>query len=152
MYLRYGSDPCPICGKKHLIPETPRARRLALQVMMELSETGQRIITGGKTQRFMVGVLISGNTVLVSRSGSKTGSMNKVKKPLGRLGIRADNGTLQNYNVTVAGHVKPPYRSIGGCAIDLAKFEEMRPPGNHPDMGICAAPHLVMEKGAGYLF
>lgn len=162
--LCYGNDPCPICGQKHRLPENSRARFLALRLMAELSTTitapdtsgaGGDVseaareswlrVTGGRSQRFMAGVLVSGHNVLISRSGTRTGSLSGVRTSLGRLGIRNEAGVLTRYTVTVAGHVSPPFQSRGGCPIDLDTLEALRPPGTHPAMGGCAAPHLVLE-------
>lgn len=146
MFLTYGNDPCPLCGQRHRMREEPRARRLALQVMAELSTTLAGRITGGRSQRFMMGVLMQGHTVLISRSGAKTGALQSAVKPLGRLGIRdAHTNALQRYQVSIAPHVRPPYTSAGGCPIDVGELEAIRPPGVHPQMGSCAAPHLILE-------
>lgn len=145
MYLTYGNEPCPLCGKRHLLREIPRARRLALQVMAQLSTTAQGRIAGGRSQRYMVGVLLAGTTVLLSRSGDRTQALRNAVGPLGRLGMRLPDNSLVPYRVSVAPHVRPPYRSAGGCPIDIKQLEALRPPGQHPQMGSCAAPHLILE-------
>lgn len=145
MYLTYGNEPCPLCGQRHLMRELPRARRLALQVMAQLSTTADRVITGGGSQRFMMGVLLCGTTVLISRSGERTNAVKAAVGPLGHLGMRLPDNSLVPYRVSVAPHVRPPYTSAGGCPIDLAKLEAIRSPGVHPQMGSCAAPHLILE-------
>ncbi len=145
MYLMYGNEPCPLCGQRHLMRELPRARRLTLQVMAQLSTTVDRVITGGSPQRFMMGVLLCGTTVLISRSGERTNSIQAAVAPLSRLGMRLPDNSLIPYRVSAAPHVRPPYTSAGGCPIDLEKLAALRSAGVHPQMGSCAAPHLILE-------
>ena len=136
-YQRYGAGPCPRCTVPHAsfmhIKETQRSRFKIMQFnaeMMSRSAVPPNINVGAG-QKFMVGLLISGNTVLVAASGSNNGRIQTT--------AQLKNYTLCPMITGIAGHT-----SRVGRAIPAAEYQATQAAGAGAP-GQCAAPRLIQH-------
>lgn len=134
-YQRYGAGVCPRCNVPHAmfltIKETARSRFKLLQFNAELMAQFSRppTINVGGGQKFMTGLLISGNDVLVAASGSNNRRIEATANLKGYI--------LCPEIRTSAGHF-----SRVGAAIPTLDYESTHRDGASQP-GTCAAPRLI---------
>ena len=136
-YQRYGAGSCPRCGQPHAnflhIKETRRSRFKIMQFNAELMARSAMppTINVGAGQKFMIGLLVSGATVLVSASGNNRNRIQPVAQ-------------LKGYILCPDINVPNGHRSRIGRAIPTAEYQATQAAGaNAP--GRCAAPRLIQH-------
>lgn len=136
-YQRYGAGVCPRCNVPHAmfltIKETARSRFKLLQFNAELMAQFSRpptIFVGAK-QKFMTGILISGNDVLVAASGSNNR----------RIEATAN---LKGYTLCPEIHDSVGHISRVGAAIPTLVYQSTHRAGASQP-GLCAAPRLIQH-------
>ncbi|MEM9458730.1 MAG: hypothetical protein AAGF11_31425 [Myxococcota bacterium] len=139
-YQVYGATQCPNCNQVHApthqIPETQRSRFRLMQLMSEMSTTvtagNAPVISGGAKQKFMVGLLISGNDIIVAASGGgyRTGAFVNAAAAKG-YAVCPPRSATEGVNLSVVDRVIPSDQ-YAGCQADGAS-----------PAGACAAPRLI---------
>jgi len=136
-YQIYGAGTCPKCTVPHAkfmrIKETSKSRFKILQFQRELMcrTSGPLTINVGAGQKFMVGLLISGQTILVAASGNNNGRIQATANLKGYTLCPQINGYV--------GH-----QSRVGRNIPTNEYQHTRAPGA-PNPGQCAAPRLIQH-------
>lgn len=137
-YQVYGSHACGNCGVPHArfmhVKETSRSRFKLMHFMAEITARHQNggIFTHNMgSQRFMLGLLISGNQILVAASGNNN---NKITATANALGY-----TVCPAIVNTAGN-----RSRVNRLIPQPQYAGTQVMGD-PNPGNCAAPRLIQH-------
>lgn len=147
VWQTYGSGTCPRCGVAHMpfIRETTRSRfelqRLILQTMNldQQADEPLSITPPGAGQSYMLGVLVSGNNVIVSASGNN----NNNPRLIGAIAaLNAQQTSNMRYTLAAAitgfaGHQSRVLRAIPDTEYAATRVNGASAPGN------CAAPRLI---------
>lgn len=136
-YQRYGAGRCPRCNVAHAnflhTTETQRSRFKIMQFNAELMAQSALppMINVGAGQKFMVGLLISGQAVLVAASGNNNNRIQRIAQ-------------LKHYTLCPAVNGFAGHRSRVGRVIPTAEYQATQAAGAGAP-GQCAAPRLIQH-------